>query len=143
MIMSYRLNPNNFHLIAPFIFCSIILYSCKKDIDYKEIDYILSKRIRAIEDKDINMYLSTVADDYNYNGENFNDIKKKISYIMNSERTYKIINSKRKIDIKGNVAVAIQTVNVKIYGDELREWESKERIYLKKKKDRWIITGGL
>lgn len=110
-----------------------------------EIQTLLDLREKALETKDVDLYLTVITPDYNetrddkdFTLENLREYFEKTYPIFN---TLNITNTDRTIYIKGSDAEVFQINRVEAtINEEKSVFQIKEKIALKKFGDKWLIV---
>lgn len=127
-----------------FAFALLILAACGNPQN-SEIEKLLEVREKALETKDVNLYLTVITPDYNETRDdkdfalaNLKEYFEKTYPIFN---TLDITNTDRTIYIKGNDAEVFQINRVEAtINDDKSVFQIKEKIALQKFADKWLIV---
>ncbi len=132
-----------FSFLSSFVLIFLIV-SCGNS-DKKEIDELLSRRQRAFETKDIDLYLKCISQDYKEekegNAVGIEEIKRNFLSNVSIFDQIKISYSDRTIYQLGEKAELVQktAVEVKIENDHSR-FQINEKIRLEKINGKWEIV---
>ena len=126
------------------IICLIILASCVSG-ENKEIDELLSLREKALEAKDVELYMTLITPKYSEQKDGkiigLDDIKKNFLTNVSLFDTLEISHSDRSIYKNGNEAEVFQIILVKAsINDSKSLFKLSEKIGFKKIGDKWLIV---
>ena len=126
------------------IICMVILFSCGSS-ENKEIEELLSQREKALETKDVELYMTLITPEYSeQKGENvvgLEDIKKNFLTNVSLFDTLEINHSDRSVYRNGNEADVFQIILVEAsINDSKSVFKLSERIGFKKIGDKWLIV---
>lgn len=130
-----------FYLACAFAF--IILAACGNPQN-SEIEKLLYLREKALETKDVDLYLTVITPDYSETRDDkdfaLEDIKEYFEKTYPIFNTLNITNTDRTIYIKGSDAEVFQINRVEAtINEEKSVFQIKEKIALKKFGDKWLI----
>ncbi|MBI2487437.1 MAG: hypothetical protein HYW01_10875 [Deltaproteobacteria bacterium] len=130
--------------LLPIFVLLLLIASCGKS-DKKEIEELLSRRQKAFEAKDIDLYLSCISPDYKEEkGDKvigIEDLKKDFLSNVSIFDQIKISYSDRSMYQQGEKAEVVQktAVEVKIENDQSR-FQINEKIGFEKIRGKWEIV---
>ena len=131
-------------VLLAFTLIFLLINSCGNS-DKKEIEELLSRRQRAFETKNLELYLSCVAPDYNQKkGDEVIDIEHiKKNFLSNVSifDQIRITQSDRTIYPNGDKAEVVQKIAVEVQIEKNQSrFQVKEKIGFEKIKGKWLIV---
>ena len=126
-----------------FSFFLVCILSCAGA--EREIGGLLDRRARALAEKDIVLYMSCISRDYREEGHDFEYVRRNVSGYFSSLDGVEVRFSGRKIYLEGSEATVYQDVIMRTMAGQgsHRVQRGRERLFLRREKDGWKITGGL
>lgn len=105
-----------------------------------EIKNLLDKRWNALQSKNINFYSECISDDYPEREKILLNIE---SYLKKVDRI-SLISSEPVIYREGDSGTVFQKVRIRIEIDgEVKDFNTMEKLTVRKTKNGWRITGGI
>lgn len=133
-------------IFALFVATACALFACtaENDADRRAIEDVLAKRARALNHRDLPLYLSTISPAYSDKDKDFAALKRELESNFRSYSTISYRSWDRTIKISGNRATASgrYDLRVPVRGTPLT-LAGREDIRLTREADGWKISSGL
>ena len=136
-------------IIYPFIFCICLFLGCNKakrsqEETMREIKAVMSIREKAMQKKDINLYMGCISKEYRDNTETYEIIRQKMLQNFRVFEKIEFSHSNQTVYINRDLATVVQDYELgfTIAGDRDHA-RGKEKIFLKKEEGKWKILKGL
>jgi hypothetical protein len=126
------------------VLLTLALLSACQTSEEEKIYQTLKLREEAFQKRDISLYLSCIAADYQDKDEDFNRLQNRIEGYFRSFDRIDYSSWDRSIKITGESAEVVQQIRLEVErGGTKKHHSGTESLFLKKDKGKWKIAKGL
>lgn len=126
-----------------WIILGLAIASCAME-EEAEVKKALEARRLGLEKKDIQLYMSSISMRYRGRTGDASQVQGQAMAMMNSFDSIEMRIESRKIEMYPERAEALQRFKIRVHkGDQIKDLEGQEKIFLEKEREEWKIVSGL